>query len=56
MKIEFTIGWEWVEVLCHFMAAFLYISTGYEVATSGRGFGLFTLLSAIALTCFGASL
>lgn len=55
MKVEFTIGWAWVEVLCHVLAGFLYVSTGYDMAT-GRDFGIFTLLAAIALTIYGASL
>lgn len=55
MKIEFTIGWAWVEFLCHFLAAFLYISSGYSMARN-HDEGLFTLLMAIGLTIIGAHL
>ena len=55
MEVHFTIGWPWVEFLCHFMAAFLYLSTGYDMAT-GRDVGVFTFIAAVALTIIGANL
>jgi hypothetical protein len=56
MEIHFTIGWAWVETFCHVMAAFLYMMTGYSMGTSSNDSGIFTLIGAIALTAYGASL
>lgn len=55
MKIEFTIGWDWVETLCHLLAALLYIATGFDMATE-RDFGIFKLVMAIGFTIIGAGL
>lgn len=56
MEIKFTIDYSWVEFLCHFLAAVLYITTGFEAGSRGRDVGLLCLIIAVALTVFAAHL
>jgi hypothetical protein len=56
MEIHFTIGWAWVEFICHALAGFFYIVTGFDLSSGNPSFGVFTLVMAIGLTIIGAGL
>jgi hypothetical protein len=55
MDFHFTIGKEWLEFFCHFMAAFFYVAFGIEIATKASA-GIYLFILAIAMTFIGTQI
>ena len=57
MEFHFTIGKEWLEFFCHFMAAFFYVAFGIEMTTSYKaGAGAYLFVMGIVMTFIGSTI